>query len=231
MNLLKEFDINSVCKNFREIILKEYEKDYFKELFKILKNEYENYKVFPNKNQVFNAFKYKDFSDIKVVILGQDPYHGENQAHGLSFSVLKNSIIPSSLKNIFKELKSDLEVEIPNHGNLINWANQGVLLLNSVLTVRKAEANSHKNIGWNIFTDKIIKKLSDERENLVFILWGNFAIKKENLIDVNKHLIIKSAHPSGLSAHRGFFSSRPFSRTNEYLNKNSINEINWQVNL
>ena len=231
MNLLKEFDIYNVCDEFREIILKEYEEKYFKDLFQFLKKEYENFNVFPCKNEVFNAFKYKDFSDIKVVIIGQDPYHGENQAHGLSFSVLKNSIIPSSLKNIFKELKSDLEIETPNHGNLTCWANQGILLLNSVLTVKKGLANSHKNIGWNIFTDKIIKLLSDKRKNLVFILWGNFAIKKECLIDKNKHLIIKSTHPSGLSAHRGFFLSKPFSRTNKYLNENSIEEINWNINL
>lgn len=229
MNLLKEFEVNEVCKEFREIILREYEEKYFKEIVDFLEKDYENFIVYPQKNQIFNAFKYKDFSEIKVVILGQDPYHGENQAHGLSFSVLEGSKIPSSLKNIFKELKSDMGIEIAKHGNLTTWAKQGVLLLNSVLTVRKAMANSHKNIGWNIFTDKIIKLLSEKRENLVFILWGNFAIKKEYLINNKKHLIIKSPHPSGLSAHRGFFLSKPFSRTNKYLNENSIDLINWEI--
>lgn len=229
MDLLKEFDIFNIHEKFRQIILDEYNQKYFREIFETLNEEYKNFKIFPSKDQVFNAFKYKDFDEIKVVILGQDPYHGENQAHGLSFSVLKNSSIPSSLKNIFKELKTDININIPNHGNLSSWANQGVLLLNSVLTVRKSCANSHKLIGWSRFTDKVISLLSCERENLVFILWGNFAIKKENLIDKNKHLIIKSSHPSGLSAHRGFFSSKPFSKTNEYLKSNSIEEINWEI--
>ena len=229
MDLLKEFDIFNIHEKFRQIILDEYNQKYFREIFETLNEEYKNFKIFPFKDQVFNAFKYKDFDEIKVVILGQDPYHGENQAHGLSFSVLKNSSIPSSLKNIFKELKTDININIPNHGNLSSWANQGVLLLNSVLTVRKSCANSHKSIGWSRFTDKVISLLSCERENLVFILWGNFAIKKENLIDKNKHLIIKSSHPSGLSAHRGFFSSKPFSKTNEYLKSNSIEEINWEI--
>ncbi len=229
MDLLKEFDIFNIHEKFRQIILDEYNQKYFREIFQTLNEEYKNFKIFPSKDQVFNAFKYKDFDEIKVVILGQDPYHGENQAHGLSFSVLKNSSIPSSLKNIFKELKTDININIPNHGNLSSWANQGVLLLNSVLTVRKSCANSHKSIGWSRFTDKVISLLSCERENLVFILWGNFAIKKENLIDKNKHLIIKSSHPSGLSAHRGFFLSKPFSKTNEYLKSNSIEEINWEI--
>ena len=229
MDLLKEFDIFNIHEKFRQIILDEYNQKYFREIFQTLNDEYKNFKIFPSKDQVFNAFKYKDFDEIKVVILGQDPYHGENQAHGLSFSVLKNSSIPSSLKNIFKELKTDININIPNHGNLSSWANQGVLLLNSVLTVRKSCANSHKSIGWSRFTDKVISLLSCERENLVFILWGNFAIKKENLIDKNKHLIIKSSHPSGLSAHRGFFSSKPFSKTDEYLKSNSIEEINWEI--
>lgn len=229
MDLLKEFDIFNIPEKFRQIILDEYDQNYFRKLFQILNEEYENFKIFPSKNEVFNAFKYKDFDDIKVVILGQDPYHGENQAHGLSFSVLKNYSIPISLKNIFKELKTDININIPNHGNLSSWANQGVLLLNSVLTVRKNSTNSHKSIGWSRFTDKVISLLSCERENLVFILWGNFAIKKENLIDKNRHLIIKSSHPSGFSAHRGFFSSKPFSKTNEYLKSNSIEEIDWEI--
>lgn len=229
MDLLKKFDIDSVCSIFKRIIVKEYCEEYLKKIFKILNYEYENQNIFPIKENVFNAFKYVDFNEIKVVIIGQDPYHGENQAHGLSFSVNKECKIPSSLKNIFIELNRDLEIPIPKHGNLTSWANQGVLLLNSCLTVRKASPNSHKDIGWEIFTDKIIRTLSLYRKNLVFILWGNFAIRKERLIDSSKHLIIKSAHPSGLSAHRGFFFSKPFSRTNDYLKENLIEEINWEI--
>ena len=229
MNWIEDFDVLSVCSRFREIILNEYNsQEYFKGIFEILHDEYKNFKIFPPKCDVFNAFKYKDFDEIKVVIIGQDPYNGENQAHGLSFSVL-NSKIPSSLKNIFKELSSDININILKHGNLISWANQGVLLLNSTLTVRKSLSNSHKLIGWSKFTDKIIKLLSDERINLVFILWGNFAIQKSYLIDKNKHLVIKSSHPSGLSAHRGFFSSKPFSKANEYLEKNFIKGIDWEI--
>ncbi len=229
MDFVSEFDIDSICSNFKAIIAKELCEDYFRKIFTMLKDEYESQNIFPIKENVFNAFKYVDFNEIKVVIIGQDPYHGKNQAHGLSFSVNKECKIPSSLKNIFIELNRDLEIPIPKHGNLSSWANQGVLLLNSCLTVREAEPNSHKNIGWDIFTDKIIKTLSFYRENLVFILWGNFAIRKERLIDSSKHLIIKSAHPSGLSAHRGFFFSKPFSRTNNYLRENCIKEINWEI--
>lgn len=229
MDLLREYDVLKVKDKFREIIIEELKEDYFREIFSILNDEYNNFKVFPEKKCVFNAFKYKDFYEIKVVILGQDPYHGENQANGLSFSVSPKVSIPSSLKNIFKELKNDLNIEIPNHGDLTSWGKEGVLLLNSTLTVRKAYPNSHKNLGWRKFTDKIIEKLSKERENLVFILWGNYSIQKEKYIDKNKHLIIKSPHPSGLSAHKGFFLSKPFSKTNEYLKRNSIDEINWEI--
>lgn len=229
MELLRDYDILNVCKEFRKIILNEYNEKYFRNILKLLNDEYENFTIYPEKHEVFNAFKYKDVDDIKVVILGQDPYHNVNQAHGLSFSVHKGVSIPSSLKNIFIELNSDINVKIPNHGNLISWANQGVLLLNSGLTVRKNQPNSHKLIGWSVFTDKVIKILSSKRENLVFVLWGNFAIKKECLIDRAKHLVLKSAHPSGLSAHKGFFSSKPFSKINKYLRTKSIEEINWRI--
>lgn len=229
MELLKDYDISNICKEFRKIIVNEYNEKYFRNILKLLNNEYENFKIYPKKHEVFNAFKYRDFYDIKVVILGQDPYHNESEAHGLSFSVPKGVAIPSSLKNIFSELNSDINIKIPNHGNLISWANQGVLLLNSGLTVRKNQPNSHKLIGWSNFTDKIIKILSEERENLVFVLWGNFAQKKESLINESKHLILKSAHPSGLSAHRGFFSSKPFSKINKYLKENFLEEINWSI--
>lgn len=228
--MLEEFDILNVKTKFREIILNECKEDYFKCLFEILNQEYENFKIFPMRYQVFNAFKYKDFNEIKVVILGQDPYHKENQANGLSFSVNMGEKIPVSLRNIFKEMRDDVGCDIPPHGNLTSWVSQGVLLLNSVLTVREGHANSHKSIGWNVFTDKIIKLLSSERENLVFILWGSLSIKKENLINSNKHLVLKSPHPSGLSAYRGFFSSKPFSNTNKYLKENSLKEINWMIN-
>lgn len=228
--MLEEFDILNVKDKFREIILKEYREDYFKKLFKVLNIEYKKFKIFPRADQVFNAFKYKDFDEIKVVILGQDPYHKENQANGLSFSVNMGEKIPISLRNIFKEMRDDIGCNIPLHGDLTSWADQGVLLLNSVLTVREGQANSHKLIGWDVFTDKIIKHLSDERENLVFILWGNLSIKKEILININKHLILKSPHPSGLSAYRGFFSSKPFSTTNRYLKNKFLGEINWEIN-
>lgn len=229
MDFLKDFDIDNVCSDFKRIIVKECSEEYFKKIFQTLEYEYLNFRIFPSKENVFNAFKYVDFNNVKVVIIGQDPYHNENQAHGLSFSVNKECEIPSSLKNIYREMKNDLGASIPKHGNLTSWANQGVLLLNSCLTVRKSSPNSHKDIGWGKFTDKIIRTLSLYRKNLVFILWGNFAIQKEKLIDNSKHFIVKSAHPSGLSAHKGFFSSKPFSKTNNYLKEYFIEEINWEI--
>ena len=178
---------------------------------------------------IFNALHYTPYNKVKVVILGQDPYHGPNQAHGLSFSVKPEVQTPPSLKNIFKELNTDLNCFIPNNGFLESWAMQGVLLLNTVLTVRANCPNSHKGIGWETFTNKIISSLNERHEPIVFILWGSNAQKKEELITNPKHFIIKSAHPSPLSAHRGFFGSKPFSKTNDFLN--SINEkpINWQI--
>lgn len=231
MDLLKEFDIFSVKDTFREIIIKESHHGYFKRLMNDLKDEYENNIIFPKKIDVFNAFKYRDVHEIKCVIIGQDPYYKKNEAHGLSFSISDKSLkIPSSLRNIFKELKDDLGIDVPCHGNLSSWCEEGVLLINSILTVREGFPNSHKDIGWSIFTDSIIKNLCEIRSNLVFILWGNFAIRKEVLIDEKKHLIIKSPHPSGLSAHRGFFKSKPFSKVNSYLKDHSYSEIDWKIN-
>lgn len=215
--------------DWNEILKDEFKKDYYLKLRQFLINEYKTKTIYPNMHDIFNALHYTAYSKVKVVILGQDPYHGPNQAHGLSFSVKPQVQIPPSLKNIFKELNTDLGCFIPNNGFLEKWAVQGVLLLNTVLTVRAHEANSHKGIGWEIFTDKIIQSLNERNEPIVFILWGSNAIKKQELITNPNHFIIKTPHPSPLSAHRGFFGSKPFSKANEFLN--SINEapIDWQI--
>lgn len=212
-----------------DILKDEWTKDYYINLRKKLIDEYKNYTVYPNMYDIFNALKKVSYDDVKVVILGQDPYHGQGQAHGFSFSVKKGIKTPPSLQNIYKELHSDLGLYIPNNGNLIKWANQGVLLLNSTLTVRAHQANSHKDLGWSILTDNIIKILNKRSKPIVFILWGKFAQSKEELITNDRHLIIKSAHPSPFAAHRGFFGSRPFSKTNEFLQKNNIKPIDWQI--
>lgn len=212
-----------------DILKDEWTKDYYINLRKKLIDEYKNYTVYPNMYDIFNALKKVSYDDVKVVILGQDPYHGQGQAHGFSFSVKKGIKTPPSLQNIYKELHSDLGLYIPNNGNLIKWANQGVLLLNSTLTVRAHQANSHKDLGWSILTDNIIKILNKRSNPIVFILWGKFAQSKEELITNDRHLIIKSAHPSPFAAHRGFFGSRPFSKTNEFLQKNNIKPIDWQI--
>lgn len=192
-----------------------------------LKSEYSAHTIYPSMYDIFNAFKLTPFSKVKVVILGQDPYHGESQAMGLSFSVPKNKELPPSLKNIYKELKDDLGVNPPDSGDLTAWAKQGVLLLNTVLTVRAGMANSHAGKGWEILTDDVIKKISGGRKNVVFILWGNNARSKKSLIDKSKHLILESAHPSPLSAYNGFFNSKPFSKTNTYLSARGIEPIDW----
>lgn len=212
-----------------DILKDEWTKDYYINLRKKLIDEYKNYTVYPNMYDIFNALKKVSYDDVKVVILGQDPYHGQGQAHGFSFSVKKGIKTPPSLQNIYKELHSDLGLYIPNNGNLIKWANQGVLLLNSTLTVRAHQANSHKDLGWSILTDNIIKILNKRSKPIVFILWGKFAQSKEELITNDRHLIIKSAHPSPFAAHRGFFGSRPFSKTNDFLQKNNIKPIDWQI--
>jgi uracil-DNA glycosylase len=205
----------------------EFEKDYFKKLTEFLVEEYKNYTIFPPPDEIFTAFNLCNFENTKVVILGQDPYHGDGQAHGLSFSVKENIKMPPSLINIFKELNLDINKGMPKSGNLTKWAQQGVLLLNATLTVRKDNAGSHQNHGWEIFTDKVIQLISEKKKNLVFILWGAFAQKKAILIDENKHLILSSPHPSPLSAHKGFFNNNHFSKTNNYLKNNNINQIEW----
>ncbi|MBQ3040359.1 MAG: uracil-DNA glycosylase [Clostridia bacterium] len=209
------------------ILSDEFKKDYYLKIREILKSEYRTQVIFPPMFDIFNALKYTSYKDTKVVILGQDPYHEVGQAHGLSFSVKKGIKIPPSLVNIYKELKTDIGMEIPSHGELTSWAKQGVLLLNATLTVRQGQANSHQNIGWSIFTDEVIKKLNERSEPLVFILWGGNARSKKKYITNKSHLIIESAHPSPLSAYNGFFGSRPFSRANEFLKSNGVKEINW----
>ncbi|MDY3337941.1 uracil-DNA glycosylase [Riemerella anatipestifer] len=199
---------------------------YFKNLWQKVKQEYHQYKCFPPKEQIFRAIELTPFEEVKVVILGQDPYHNDFQANGLCFSVSDQVLAPPSLRNIFKELQDDLGI-IKTSNELDSWAKQGVLLLNATLTVKAHEANSHKDLGWETFTDFIIKEISNKKENVVFVLWGSFAQKKTQFIDAHKHHIIKTAHPSPLSAHRGFLGSRPFSKINSYLLSKNKEEIKW----
>ena len=212
-----------------KILSEEYQKEYFKKLLDFVKNEYKTKTIYPKQNEVFNAFRYTDFNDVKVVILGQDPYHGPNQAEGLSFSVSNSVLKPPSLQNIFKESESDLGIPFPKSNSLKPWARQGILLLNAVLTVEEHKPTSHKDKGWEIFTDNVIKKINEKEEPVVFILWGAYARNKKSLITNPKHLIIESAHPSPFSARNGFFGSKPFSKTNSFLKKNGIKEIDWSV--
>jgi uracil-DNA glycosylase len=206
----------------------EFEKNYMKNLNLFLTEEIKKgKKIYPKGSEYYSAFNLTPFESVKVVILGQDPYHGPGQAHGLCFSVPEGTKAPPSLVNIFKELKNDIGREVSKNGCLEVWARQGVLLLNSVLTVEAEQAASHQKKGWEIFTDEVIKKLNDEKENLVFILWGSYAQKKAEFVNQNKHFVIKSVHPSPLSSHRGFFGSKPFSKTNDYLIKNGIKPIEW----
>ena len=207
----------------------EFDKDYFKELLSFVKKEYHEKTIYPKQNEVFNAFRYTDFDNVKVVILGQDPYHGPNQAEGLSFSVSNEVLKPPSLQNIFKELESDLKIPFPEHNSLKPWAKQGVLLLNAVLTVEEHKPTSHKDKGWEQFTDAVIQILNKKEEPIVFILWGSYARSKKIFITNPKHLIIESAHPSPFSARNGFFGSKPFSRTNDFLRKNHRKEIDWRI--
>ena len=212
-----------------QVLSLEYEKEYFKKLISYIDNEYKVKIVYPKKSEIFNAFRYTSYDDVKVVILGQDPYHGPNQAEGLSFSVSNQVLKPPSLQNIFKELESDLNIPFPKSNSLKPWAKQGVLLLNAVLTVEEHKPTSHKDKGWEIFTDDIIKILNEKQEPIVFILWGAYARNKKKLITNKKHLIIESAHPSPFSARNGFFGSKPFSKTNKFLRENGIKEIDWRV--
>jgi uracil-DNA glycosylase len=215
-----------------KVLGEEFDKDYMIQLKKFLKEEKEaGKKIYPKGSDIFNAFNKTPFDKVKVVILGQDPYHGSNQAHGLSFSVQQGVAVPPSLQNIYKELATDIAgFTIPRTGDLTHWAEQGVLLLNATLTVNAGMAGSHQKKGWEKFTDTVIKKISDEKQGVVFILWGNYAQSKSELIDGSKHLIIKSTHPSPLAVSRGgFFGSKPFSKTNEYLEKEGEEPIDWQI--
>ena len=213
-----------------KILKDEFEKPYMKNLSAFLKNEIKNNKrIYPPGSKIFNALNLTSFTSVKVIILGQDPYHGQNQANGLSFSVEIGNKIPPSLQNIFKELNSDLNILPSQHGDLSNWAKQGVLLLNTILTVESSKPSSHSNKGWEIFTDKILHSLSSLKENLVFILWGKKAQEKILLIDESKHKILKSPHPSPYSANNGFFGSQPFSKTNFFLESKNIDKINWKL--
>lgn len=219
----------NIHNDWLNLLQDEFEKEYYIKLRTFLVEEYNHNTVYPDMYNIFNALNFTAYSDVKVVILGQDPYHGENQAHGLSFSVNPGVKIPPSLINIYKELQSDLGCYIPNNGYLKKWADQGVLLLNASLTVRAGEANSHRNIGWEKLTDRIIELLNNKDEPIVFILWGNNAISKEKLITNTNHYIIKSVHPSPLSASRGFFGSKPFSKANEFLMSANKSPIDWQI--
>lgn len=211
------------------ILKDEFNKTYFKELMSFVEDEYKKKTIYPYYPNIFNALKYTDYDDLKVVILGQDPYHGLGEAHGLSFSVLEGVNKPPSLKNIFKELKDDLGINEPKEGNLTSWTKEGVMLLNSVLTVEKDKPASHQNHGWETFTDAVIKKINEKETPVVFILWGSFAKSKKTLIINPVHCIIESAHPSPFSANKGFFGTKPFSRTNEFLKEHNIKEINWEI--
>lgn len=212
-----------------DLLKDEYKKEYFIKLKKFIINEYKTKIIYPKMSEIFKAFTITNYDNVKVVILGQDPYHGENEAEGLSFSVKIGIQKPPSLINIFSELKNDLGIDPPNHGSLVSWAEQGVLLLNSSLTVVKDSPKSHANKGWEIFTDEVIKLVNKKETPVVFILWGSDARSKKYLITNKKHLIIESAHPSPLSAFRGFFGSKPFSKTNSFLEKNNLKPIDWKI--
>ena len=207
----------------------EFGKEYYKQLFYFVKEEYSTYRIFPPADDIFNAFHATPFNKVKVVILGQDPYHNDNQAHGMSFSVLPGEEVPPSLQNIYKELQEDCHCYIPNNGYLKKWADQGVLLLNTVLTVRAHEANSHRGRGWEEFTDAVIRALNRENRPIVFLLWGKPAANKSSMLNNLNHLILKAPHPSPLSAYRGFFGCRHFSKTNNFLKKNGLSTIDWQI--
>jgi uracil-DNA glycosylase len=220
--------LKNLTPSWKKILQPEFSKDYFKTLTKFIENEYTTKTIYPKKENIFKALNLCPLSKVKVIIIGQDPYHGPNQANGLSFAVHKETKLPPSLKNIFTEIESDLHITPLQNGDLSRWAEQGVLLLNTTLTVQAQAPGSHQNKGWEIYTDAIIQKLSEEKEYLVFILWGNYAKKKGLLIDKTKHLVIESQHPSPFSAHRGFLGSKPFSKTNTYLKKHNQQEIDWK---
>lgn len=219
----------AISNDWLEVLRDEFKKPYYKQLFQTVNQEYRTRKIFPPAEDIFNAFHLTPFHQVKVVILGQDPYHNYGQAHGLCFSVRKGVEIPPSLVNIYQELHDDLGCTIPDHGCLTKWAEQGVLMLNTVLTVRAHQAHSHRDIGWEEFTDAVIRALNKEDRPIVFILWGAPAQRKASMLDNPNHLILKSPHPSPLSAFRGFFGSRPFSKTNAFLKEHGEMEIDWQI--
>lgn len=215
--------------DWKFLLKEEFTKDYFKEILNFLNKEYKNKNIYPPKEELFSVFNKSNFADIKVVILGQDPYHQKGQGNGIAFSVNEGVKLPPSLRNIYKEIENEFQIKMSLNGNLLPWLKQGVFLLNTVLTVEESKANSHKNIGWEIFTDEVIKILSLKKNKLVFLLWGKNAQDKEKLIDVNKHLILKSSHPSPLSAYRGFWGNNHFLKANEFLKKNNLKEIKWNL--
>jgi uracil-DNA glycosylase len=216
-----------IAESWKVRLENEFRKEYFSSLVQFVKSEYSSYTVFPKGNQIFNAFDHCSFDDLKVVIIGQDPYHGDGQANGLCFSVNDGIKMPPSLINIFKEIKDDLGRDFPNTGNLERWANQGVLLLNATLTVRAHSPGSHQNRGWETFTDAVIKTISDQKDGVVFLLWGAYAQRKGEIIDASKHKILSSAHPSPFAANRGFFGNKHFSKTNAYLEEKGLTPIVW----
>jgi uracil-DNA glycosylase len=214
---------------WKQVLMDEFQSPYFSELKGFLVEEKKKYTIYPPGRLIFNAFQRTPFDRVKVVILGQDPYHGRGQAHGLCFSVPQGIPPPPSLVNIFKELQSDLGIPVPTHGNLEKWAGQGVLLINATLTVRDSQAGSHQKKGWETFTNQVIKNLSEHKNGIVFLLWGRYAQAKESLIDGSRHLVLKSAHPSPLSAYNGFFGCKHFSRTNQYLEEQGLTGIDWSL--
>ncbi len=222
-------NILNLSSSWKELLSDQFNLSYFKDLVTFLKKERQHHIIYPSVENTFNAFNLTSFDSLKVVILGQDPYHGKDQAHGLAFSVQNGVVPPPSLRNIFQEYHSDLGFDIPNNGDLTKWAAEGVFLLNTVLTVRANEAHSHKDIGWETFTDSVISLISQKKEHVVFILWGKHAASKCTLIDSSKHRVLKAPHPSPLSSYRGFFGSRPFTKTNHYLQEHGIKEIDWKL--
>ena len=213
--------------SWKALLQEEFDKPYFAELTEFVRAEYKSYRIYPPGSQIFNAFNLCPFEKVKVVIIGQDPYHGPGQAHGLCFSVNDGVPFPPSLRNIFKEINADTGAPIPQSGNLTRWATQGVLLLNATLTVREHSAGSHQRRGWETFTDSVIRIISEQKSNVVFILWGAYAQSKASLIDSSRHLVLRSVHPSPLSAHAGFFGNHHFSLANDYLVRNGLTSIDW----
>ncbi len=221
--------MTAICNDWEQALASEYKKDYYRKLYETVKKEYATHQVFPASGDIFNAFHFTPLSEVKVVIIGQDPYHNDGQAHGLCFSVKPDVDIPPSLMNIYKELKDDLGCYIPNNGYLEKWAHQGVLLLNTVLTVRAHEPNSHQGLGWEEYTNAVIRILNEQNRPIVFLLWGSPARKKKVMLTNENHLILEAAHPSPLSAYKGYFGCRHFGKTNDFLQKNGLKPIDWQI--